>query len=146
MIFDIDAILHCQCIVHQDIPLYYYRYNSASLTTVYKPDRFQKNIELYHEMINRLSKYYESKNYYNSMSRYLLTVARIAIIQEVRFSSQNGVKNAKIKIANVCDNYEITDILKKYEYWKLPFKYKVTCFLQKYKCINMLFWLYKMKF
>ena len=146
MIFDIDVIPQCKCIVHQDIPLYYYRYNPASLTTVYKPDRFQKNIELYHEMIDRLSKCYDAEEYYNSMSRYLLTVARIAIIQEVRFAKKNGIKDTKRKMKEICNSYEVKDVLNKYEYWKLPTKYGVTCFLQKYRCVNLLFWLYKMKF
>lgn len=146
MIFDIDVIPKCKCIVHQDLPLYYYRFNPQSLTTVYKPDRFRKNVELYHEMMNRLSEYYEIGAYFNSMSRYLLTVTRIAIIQEVRFAKKNGRMSAIKKIEEICEAKEVREVLEKYEYWKLPIKYGITCFLEKYKCSTMLYWLYKIKF
>lgn len=133
MIFNIDVIPNCKCIVHQDEPLYYYRFNPASLTRAYKPDRFQKNIELFHEMASKLFNYYDTNEIFKSTSRYLLTVSRNAIIQEVRFAKINGVKTAKQKIREICNNDEINNVLKKYEYWKLPIKYRITCFFQKYK-------------
>ena len=146
MVFDIDVIPNCKCIVHQDIPLYYYRYNPVSLTTVYKPDRFMKNVELYHEMYRRLEAVYNNEELFNSMSRYLLTTARIAIIQEVRFSGVNGNENAIQKIRDICGNSDVQEVLVKYNYHLLPLKYRITCFLEKYKRARLLLWLYKMKF
>lgn len=145
MIFDIDVIPRCKCIVHQDVPLYYYRYNPVSLTTVYKPDRFIKNVELYHEMYHRLNVVYNNEELFNSMSRYLLTTARIAIIQEARFTRINGNKKATENIKSICGNDNVQEVLSKYNYHLLPMKYRITCFLEKNKLATLLLWLYKMK-
>lgn len=127
MIFDIDVIPHCKKIVHCDIPLYYYRYNPNSLTTVYKSDRFEKNVQLYYEMYRRLGCTYNREECFNSMSRYLLTTARIGILQEARFVKKNGWKMACDNICRICENEELQKTLEKYEYSKLPIKYRVTC-------------------
>lgn len=142
MIFDIDVIPYCERIVHCDVPLYYYRYNPNSLTTVYKSDRFEKNVQLYYEMYRRLSDIYSTEECFNSMTRYLLTVARIAVIQEARFIVQNGWNNSYANIKKICENTEIQKILRIYEYKKLPFKYRVTCYLLKVKSAFLLLVIY----
>lgn len=143
IIFDIDVIPHCNKIVHCDLPLYYYRYNPNSLTTVYKPDRFEKNLQLYEEMYRRLKGTFSEEELFDSMSRYLLTVSRIAIIQEARFSTVNGKKAAKNKIVQICSCKEICSILKVYQYRKLPWKYALFCFLEKRKRGGLLLFLTK---
>ena len=131
MLFDIDVILRCRKIVHCDAVLYFYRYNPASLTTVYRLDRFEKNVILYHEMYNRLSKEFLTEDCFHSMSRYLLTVARIGIIQEAAFIKTNGRDYARKKIKEICNCKEVQTILKKYPYKLLPPKYRYLCFLEK---------------
>lgn len=131
MLFDIDVILRCRKIVHCDAVLYFYRYNPVSLTTVYRSDRFEKNVILYHEMYNRLSKEFLTEDCFNSMSRYLLTAARIAIIQEAAFSKTNGRGYARKRIREICNCKEGQTILKKYPYKLLPWKYRYLCFLEK---------------
>jgi glycosyltransferase involved in cell wall biosynthesis len=134
MIFDIDLIPRCTKIIHCNAPLYYYRFNPKSLTTVYKPNRFNKNVELYHEMYRRLGQYYSEKELFNSMSRYLLTVARIAIIQEARFLKSNGWTSSTLQIKKICKNRELQKILHTYDINQLPLKYRLICKLEKHVC------------
>lgn len=131
MLFDIDVILRCRKVVHCDAVLYFYRYNPASLTTVYRLDRFEKNVILYREMYNRLSKEFLTEDCFHSMSRYLLTAARIGIIQEAAFIKTNGREYARKKIKEICNCKEVQTILKKYPYKLLPPKYRYLCFLEK---------------
>lgn len=131
MIFDIDVIPRCRTIVYCDLPLHYYRYNPASLTTVYKPDRFEENVKLYHEMYRRLEGLYTHDELFNSMSRYLLTTARIAVIQEARFIEKVGKRKAKENILRICRNSELERVLSRYHYNRLPLKYAVICWMQK---------------
>lgn len=142
MIFDIDVIPQCKTIVHQDVPLYYYRYNNTSLTTSYKPDRFLKNIELCHEMHRRLQNWYSEDELFNPIARYLLTTARIAIIQEMTFSRQHGYQETVGNIKAICDDAEIQDILNSYEYKALPLKYRLTCSLMRNRNARLLYALY----
>ena len=122
MLFDIDVISQCRTVVHCDIPLYDYRYNPASLTSVYRADRFQKNIILHHEMKRRLEALYSREEYFNSLSRYLLTTARIAVIQEERFAGRNGRKTARENIRKICTQEEIVSTLQEYPYRSMPKK------------------------
>lgn len=142
MIFDIEVIPNCNTIVHCGTQLYYYRYNPNSLTTVYKEDRFEKNVALFHEMYKRLLLKFSDKELFNSMSRYLLTTARIAIIQEVNFIKKNGWKKVKCNILKICSNKNIISILNEYEYSKMPYKYALTCYLMKNKKVDELIILY----
>lgn len=142
LIFDIDVIPECDVIVCQEAPLYYYRHNTNSLTRAYKSDRFDKNVELYHEMMQRLQKTYDEQEIFNPVSRYLLTTARISIIQEMTFSRQHGYKKTIKGIRRICGVEEIREILRIYDYKSLPFKYRVTCSLMRGRLAELLFVLY----
>lgn len=145
MIFDIDVIPHCERIVHSNAELYYYRYNPQSLTTVYKEDRFEKNVKLYHAMYDRLvASGYAEEELFNPMSRYLLTTSRIAIIQEAKFVKENGRKKAISNIKNICKKDEVLIVLDKYRYKLLPMKYRITCFLMKMKWAQSLLIIYQL--
>lgn len=133
MIFDIDVIPHCERIVHTDAELYYYRYNPNSLTTVYKGDRFEKNVELYHEMERRLAKCFRPDEYFDSLSRYLIKVARIAVMQEGNFIKKNGFTVARRNVRRISSSTELREVLKKYCWRRLPLKYRTICFLQRHK-------------
>lgn len=138
ILFDIDIIPFCRKIVHTNELLYYYRYNPKSLTTVYKQNRFKKNVDLYHEMYRRLLYKYSEDECFNSMSRYLLTVARNAIIQESCFIKTNGIKHAIRMVKLVCNTKELQEVLKKYNYKRLPAKYRYLCFLEKRKAYRLI--------
>ena len=131
MIFDIDVIPCCTNIVHTDAELYYYRYNPNSLTTSYKPDRFWKNIELYHEMHKRLKYIFSEEEIFNPLSRYLITIARIAVIQEAKFININGFKKAYENCKRINKQRELVEVYKKYNWKKLPLKIRLFCFPQK---------------
>lgn len=133
MIFDIDVIPHSERIVHSDAELYYYRYNPNSLTTTYKPDRFKKNIELYHEMKRRLLSIYSEAELFNSISRYLITTARVAVIQETQFIKRNSIKKAIENVKNISTQKELQNVYQEYKWKKLPLKLRVFCFFQKNK-------------
>lgn len=132
MLFDIDVIPNCSCIAHSDAELYFYRYNPQSLTTTYKKERFEKNVELYHEMSKRLKKLYSESECFDSLSRYFLTFTRIAIIQEVLHIKHNGLKHAYRRVKNICKCEELREIFSSYKIYKLPMKYRFFCILEKY--------------
>ena len=139
MIFDIDIISVSNTIVHSDQQLYFYRTNPKSLTGVYKKDRFEKNVELIHEMDRRLGKKFCDNSYGKHLSRYFLTVARIAILQEVYFRKINGNKVAIENIRRIAQNDELQTILNSYNYKALPFKYRIICSLEAKQNATLLF-------
>lgn len=145
VIFDIDCIPCCNKIVHCNLRLYYYRYNNNSLTTVYKEDRFEKNLELYVEMCNRLSRHYEKKEYFNPTARYFLVTALIAAKQEVQFSQKNGKRHALRRIKEICNNEYVRNVLNEYNYLLLPIRHKLFCLLLKRNAYGMIYNLFKIQ-
>lgn len=141
IVFDIDFLPHCSTIVHCNDLLYYYRYNPVSLTTTYKFDRFERNVELYHEMNRRLRQRYSKEECFDSMARYFLTFTRVAMIQEVVHLKHNGCVHAYRKIADITNSYDLQMILKRYQYFKLPLKLRIYCWAQKHKKYVMLLFL-----
>ena len=132
MIFDIDVIPFCKKIIHSDAELYYYRYNPNSLTTTYKGDRFRRNIELYHEMYKRLSRIYSDEELFNPLSRYLLSTARVAVIQETQYLKSNGLVFARNKVNEIAKQPELKKVYLRYKWQELPIKIRLFCFFQKH--------------
>lgn len=133
IIFNIDIIKECKCIVHSNSQFYYYRYTINSLTSKYKKERFSQNVVMYKELKKKLSDIYTDKEISLAIDRYLITYARIACIQEVEFEKINGVVNTKKRIESICNNPEIINVLGRYPYKKLPLKYALLCHLMRYK-------------
>ena len=142
IIFDIDVISKVNCIIHSNQKMYFYRVNKKSLTQKYDPERFEKNVILYNEVKRKMELLYSKEGSFNSISRYLITTARVAIIQEVSFEKENGIMNSINNIKNICNNEVLQTILNEYNYQLLPKKYSITCYLIKNKNAGLLWLIY----
>lgn len=143
MIFDIDYIQHCRNIVHTSLPLYYYRYNSNSLTTTYVHNRFEKNVVLWKEMKKRLSDIYcingrFDEKFEYSIDRYFLTFTRISIIEEIRHKKNNGPLIAYRNIRRIASNDNLKTILNEYPIKKMNLKQHLFFSALKYKAVMVL--------
>lgn len=125
MIFDIDIIPYCKKIVHTNNRMYFYRFNPSSLTTHYVIDRFERNVELCHEMGNRLSQIYDSNIYEMSLKRYFLKITRVSLIEEIAHLKYNGWKKAKKNICRIVNNDELIKVLESYPINLLPLMQRV---------------------
>lgn len=141
MLFHIDLIPHCNCIVHSNSELYFYRNNPESLTRKYKKNCFEGNLIRYHEIERKISKSYSRSESFNSLSRYFLTFSRVDIIQEVLYMKKNGFRHTYTEIKKICRNTELQTLLDSYEYGKLPKKYHLICLLEKKKASMLLIFL-----
>lgn len=138
IIFDIDYLMKCKSVVHSSDIVYYYRYNPKSLTTSYKRNRFQKNVDLYFLMKDKLMAAYTEDEIRNCLSRYFLTFTRVAIMQEAIHLKKNGLHHAVIMVKAICQNPVLKNILLDYDYKKLPIKYRTFCTFEKRGNICML--------
>ena len=138
IVFDLSLIPNCQRIIHIEDYLYFYRYNIKSLTMSYRKDRFEKNVELYYLIKSLLLKKYQENEIFNSLSRYFLSFTRVCLINEVSHIKENGFYYCSKKIRNICENNVLIEILNKYEYKKLPYRYALCCELEKRKSIKIL--------
>ena len=138
IIFNIEFFSHCRKVVHCNRHLYYYRYNPNSLTKKYKKDRFDKNIKMYKKMEDMLKKMFFREKYKKNIDRYLIVYARIACMQEVEFLRENGFIVARRNIKKICQNNILQNVLLEYPIYKLPKKYAIIAFLQKYYLADLI--------
>lgn len=135
MVFHVDLIQNVKKITFIENCLYYYRKNNEdSLTTVYNPNRFEKEIVLYNELSRRLSLVLSKEQYLLRLQRTFLGRTRSCIVRAIKQSS-----NPSIEIKKICTNSTVQQVLRQYPYSKNGFtlalfnlciKYKLTILLR----------------
>ena len=142
ILFNIDYLMHSKQASFVYDTYYYYCLNSNSLTTKYKPERFELAIVLYKEIINRLSKYGEYKKVKKGLYGFFLGYVRGAIKQEV-FCMQKSKKEKYIRIKEILNNSYVQEALKQES--NETFRRKTYDLLMKKKKIRCLYILTKLK-
>ena len=112
---------------------YHYIVNDKSLTHVYRSDRFEKEIILYNECVNRLMQMGFYSKCKERLYRHLLIRTRKAIKREL-LGNPNKVKAMK-NVRQMLKCVELKEIFAKYNASALPIKYKVVYFMMKYHLV-----------
>ena len=133
VIFDIDFLQFANCVVVIPDVVYYYTDNPYSLSKVFRPDRFQQVLVLYHEMIRRLRKIYTVNELKLPMGRFLIARARTNIRQVSKRSKIIGKKTARKIVKDIVNNKDLQNVLSWYPIKKMPLKYRIITFLMKYR-------------
>lgn len=141
VIWDIDFFVKAKCVIALPDLLYYYRYNSNSLTGKYKKDRFIDNKKLYFEIERKIGLIYKHQEYEKRIPRYFLTTARIALLQEGEFRKQNGYRSMYKMIKKIVNDDLLQMCLEIYPYEKMCMKYHILFAMmkkQRYICVSLL--------
>lgn len=124
-IFDIDFLSCCNTAAIIDSVGYHYYHNAGTLTTKYRPERFEqiKKLYLYEKHLVQNRKY--NVELCERITSMFLANLRVTIMQEVAYrrnfhSSRTSIKNM------ICDECVQTAI-KAYDYSKMPPKQKLFC-------------------
>lgn len=147
VLFGLDFISNAERAV--GIPGAYYCYcrNDASLTRAYRPDtfgQFKKMVPLIEE---RLSKCLAESEYQIYTDRMLQARARTAIAAEV-FNAAEKRLPRKIwagRIRGICSDESLQQVLRRYPYWKLPYKQALFAFFMRYRRAGCLWCLVRLK-
>lgn len=125
IMFHIDIIPKTDVICKIDDPLYFYCYNEKSLSRQVRYDRFKKDLILYYELNNRLSKLFNYDMYYLRTQRFLLARARVSIMQIINCARGLSKDERKERIFEIIDNNEIEKICRSYPIKQLPFHHRM---------------------
>lgn len=106
---------------------YYYDYNPASLTSVYRGDRFDKNKELYKLVKGMLLAEYNDPKLIQQYGRTFIAASRVCIIQEGM--NGHGIRG----IREITSDELLQDVLKKYPWRKFKFKKMIFSFGMRYR-------------
>ena len=124
LVFRIELCSYLKKAVIIPDELYYYWHHSKSLTTSYKPDRFDKAVVMFQKTDEMLEKY----NYPELKLRAVkvfLTNAMVCVKHEVFFEKQIGKKESKKHIKEFCSNKVLQDALCGYPINKMNFQQRL---------------------
>lgn len=113
--------------------------NPNSLTHKYNPERYAKDVVLYLEEIRLIEKLPEHDKMKINAQRMLLANTRVCLKQIVSKSESEGKRFALDEIDKIVKDPALQDVLKRYPYWKNPWKQAVMSFFLKYKMCRMIY-------
>lgn len=135
--FNMDFMMSCDRAVVINHKFYHYIVNDKSLTQSYRSDRFECELELYHNLIEKA----KTMDIYDEcqvrLERHLMSRTRTCIKLEL-----TGNKIIRVGFRNVkkmLESEELQKFFSTYPYRKLPYKYRVLYYLMRYKCIFILY-------
>lgn len=118
LIFDIDYFRYSKRVAFIPDNLYMYRENENSLSTIYNPMRFHKELVLYMEANRKLSLYFECHEYWLRLTRTFLGRVRSCIMRAVVSKGYKSIDDIK----EICKNDIVNETLSKYPYKLNPKK------------------------
>lgn len=141
MVFDIDYFSHSKKVKFIDDCLYYYRKNNEnSLTSVYNPERFKKEIDLYLELNRKLSEIYSKEKYILRLQRTFLGRTRSCIVRAVK-QTQKPLEEIK----NICNNEKVMEILENYPFQRNKKSLSFFNYCIKKKYVHLLYIMVRLK-
>ena len=138
VIFDIDFLSCCNCVVIIPDSIYYYCVNPYSLSKTFRTDRFKKVKILYDEIIRKLNLLYENYEGQIRTDRFLIARARSNARKIIQHKDIIGKSEVLKGLKEICEDKELNLILDRYPLRKLPFKYYLIAFLMKNKRYRLL--------
>lgn len=123
--------------------LYYYCYNDASLTTSYRPDRFDASKRMYKKLVED-TKTFNSSEIENRCKRAFMNNLMVCLRQEVRFAKKNTGSYAA-RINDICQDQCVKDVLKSYPVEKMALQPRLLFSAIKYSWISIIIFLVKVK-
>ncbi len=140
MLFRIELCKYINKAVVLPDNFYFYFHNSGTLTTKYKPNRFEESLKVFYKA-SELCKPFECKELNKRNDRYFMINTLVSIKHEV---AHNGVRSVKT-IQAICKNKTLEDVLNRYPTDALPKAQKIFFKLIKSKSAFAIFALTKIK-
>lgn len=148
LVFDLDYYPLSRGVCVSDLIDYYYCDNAGSLTTKYKPERFEMEVALRDTVLQRASLLGIEEQCVSRLDNTLLAIARYCIKLEWAFVKEHGKKNAQQSVKKICNNPVLQQVLRGYDYRHTRLASRTVNTLIKHKCYSglMLVMMYKNAF
>lgn len=124
-LFQIDFLSHAASAAVIPGAFYYYEYNPDSLTSVYRPGRFEQNVALYKLASQKIVDQFGSEAGAKQFGRNFLAAARVCLMQEVFHEKDGGHKEAVHNMHQINRDPVLRSVLETYPWRKFPFKKRV---------------------
>lgn len=131
IIFNIDYMKNSKICTVVEEPYYHYRDTEGSLTNAYLKERFNKEKELYLELIKKLKKLKIYNKAELRLKRMFIARSRICILHEAQQKRKTKEVLERIKV--IVNDKELQHVLNKYPIKKLPVKKRIFAYAEKLK-------------
>lgn len=135
-IFNLD---YCKCIDKAIVcqrRLYHYCLKEDSFTKGYQKDRWELTL-YFTKLLEEYAEYYEIEKDVDSRIKMVLWVSLMdSIKQEVRLINNTPAKKIKKNVRNICEQWEVRELIGKLDVEKLNKKQKLFYLCLKYKCYS----------
>lgn len=124
-VFQIDALSAAKKAAVIPGTYYYYEYNPASLTAVYRKGRFEQNKKLYELATEKIEKHFDSPEAARQFTRNFLAAVRVCLMQEVFHEQEHGKNQTIASMKAMNTDPLLQKVLSEYPWKKLPFKKRI---------------------
>lgn len=124
LIFHLEYLQHANGACTIENTDYKYRVNEGSLSKSYRPDRMEKSLYFYDEVVRRLKIYGYGEDVINRAKRMLFIYTRMSISQEVTFEKNSAVIAVR-NIKEICSNTHLLEIINSYPIKELGFSQRI---------------------
>ncbi len=146
ILFNLDFFGCAERVAATQDASYCYCVNAGSLSKRYRADRFERNLEMYEAVRQRLLPMCSEQRFQQRLDRFLLSKARYCITQEVLYHDQvDKTSDLHGNVRAMLENKTLRSVLARYPWRRMPLPQGLFTFLMKRRlCLPML-WLVRWK-
>lgn len=139
LIFDLEYLQLSKRVSIVNKALYYYCENAGSLTHKYYQKRFEKEKELYRELVYRFNKLCSIEIDIERLNKFFLGRTRICIMDEILYNENVGLKDILKNIKTIVNDPILEKVFESYPYKKNLLKQRVFNFCLKSKIVFIIY-------
>ena len=134
-LYMVDFVKHAKKAVGIHGAYYCYRRNDASLSKIYRKDRFDKVLIFLAELEAHIKDLLAEEEYCLYFDRLVQGYGRILCSQEIMYAHDQKIKyrDLKARLKMICTNELMATVLKRYPWHKLPKKQAAFALAMRYK-------------
>jgi len=146
ILFNLDFLRCAKRVAVAEDASYCYCVNAGSLSKRYRKDRFERNLEMYEAVRQRLDTVCSEQEYRLYLDRFLISKARYCITQEVLYHDQaDSSHDLRGGIRRIEENDTLREILSRYPWRRMPLKQGIFTFLMKGRMYLPMIWAVRLK-
>ncbi len=146
ILFNLDFLGCAERVVATPDASYCYCVNAGSLSKRYRADRFERNLEMYEAVRQRLIPVCSEQRFQPRLDRFLLSKARYCITQEVLYHDQvDKASDLRGGIRGIVGNETLRSVLARYPWRRMPPAQGFFTFLMKWRLYLLMIWMVRLK-
>lgn len=146
VIFCINSFVLATSVVCFNEPLYYYRSNNSSLQNSYNPNKWDIGLYLYNKKKHFVKEHNLLNDCSDRVALNLISIARMAIVNECVPANKNGYKSKIMNIKVICNHEEVRHSINSIYKFRLGKRFRLTVFLMKFKLVYIIYAIYKLRY